>query len=68
MRVCDCLEECCVSSKPFGGWVSRSGLMGVVENVKFGDLDASVVNGFFGDERLLFFLGVGFVHSLLLGY
>ena len=43
--VCVCVVGCCVSSYRWAGYVSRSGLMGVVEKVRFGDLHSSVVFG-----------------------
>jgi hypothetical protein len=38
--------------------VSRYGLMGVVENVRFGDCQPPIVRGFSGGVRLLILLGV----------
>jgi hypothetical protein len=43
--VCVCCVECCVSSYRWVGCVSRSGLMGVMKKVRFGDLHSSVVFG-----------------------
>jgi hypothetical protein len=43
--VCACCVGCCASSYQWVGCVSGSGLMGVVEKVRFGDLHPSVVFG-----------------------
>jgi len=43
---------CCASSYRWVGCVSRSGLMGVVEKVRFGYLHPSIVGGFSGGVRL----------------
>ncbi len=45
----------CFSSYPFVGWVPRSRCMGVVENVRFGDLHPSLVYEFSGGCVVLFF-------------
>ncbi len=41
------------------GWVSRSGFMGVVENVRFGDRHLSIVKGFSRGVHFLVFMVVG---------
>ena len=51
--VCDGFVGCCVSSKDRVGWISRSELMGVVENVRFGDLHPPIVKEFSGSKLLL---------------
>ena len=53
--VYDCIVGYRVSSYLFVGWESRSELMGVVENVRFGDLHPPIMNGFSGGARLLIF-------------
>ncbi len=53
---CVCFVGCCVSSYPLVGRVSRSGFMDVVENVRLGDLQPSLVRGFSGGVRLFVFL------------
>ena len=44
--VCDRLVGCWVSSYLLVGWMSRSGLIGVVENVRLVDLYLSFFMGF----------------------
>ena len=44
--VCDGFVGCWVSSYLLVGWMSRSELIGVVENVRLVDLHSSVVMGF----------------------
>jgi hypothetical protein len=56
MAVCVYFVGCCVRSYPLVDWVSRSGFMGVVENVRLGDLHPSLVPGFSGVVRLFVFL------------
>ena len=46
--VCDGIVECWISSYLLVGWMSRSGLIGVVENVRLADLHPSFVMGFTG--------------------
>ncbi len=46
--VCDGFVGCWVSSYLLVGWMSRSGLIGVVENVMLVDLHPSFVIGFAG--------------------
>ena len=46
--VCDGFVGCWVSSYLLVGWMSRSGLIGVVENDRLVDLHPSVVMGFTG--------------------
>ena len=46
--VCDGFVGCCVSSCLLVAWMSRSGLIGVVENVRLVDLQPSFVIGFAG--------------------
>ena len=48
---------CCASSYWWVGWVSRSGMMGDVENMRFGDLHPPLASGFSGGVRLLVLLG-----------
>ena len=52
-EMCVGFAGCCVSSYRFFGWMSRSGLIGVVENVRLADLYPSIVIGFFGGVLLL---------------
>jgi len=54
--VCVFCVGCCVSSYRWVGYVSRSGLMRVVEKVRFGDLHASVVFGLTWGVRLFVLL------------
>jgi len=56
--VCVLCVGCCVSSYRWAGCVSRSGLMGVVEKVRFSDLHPSVVFGLTWGVRLFFLLWV----------
>jgi len=56
--VCACCLGCCASSYWRVGWVSNSGLMGVVEKVRFEDLHPSIVRGLSGDMRLFVLLQV----------
>ena len=51
--VCDGFVGCWVNSYLFVGWMSRSGLIGVVEKVRLVDLHPSVVMGFTGGVLLL---------------
>ena len=51
--LCDGFVGCWVSSYLFVGCMSRSGLIGVVENVRLVDLHPSVVMGFSGGVLLL---------------
>ena len=44
--VCDGFVGCWVSSYLLIGWMSRSGLIGIVENVRFVDLHPYFVMGF----------------------
>ena len=53
-----CCVGCCFSSYRWVGRVSRSGLMGVVENVRFGNLHPSVVLGLTWCVRLFVLLWV----------
>jgi hypothetical protein len=46
--VCDGFVGCWVSSHLLVGWMSRSGLIGVVKNVRLVDLHPSFVMGFTG--------------------
>jgi len=55
--LCVCFVGCCVSSYPLVGWMSRSGLMGVVKNVSLRYFHPSIVNGFSEDVRLSFLAG-----------
>ena len=55
--VCVRLVGCCASSNWWVGWVSRFGLMGVVENARLGDRNLPIFNGFSGGERFLILLG-----------
>jgi hypothetical protein len=50
--VCVCSVGCCDSSYRWVGCVSRSGLMGVVEKVRLGDLHPSSVLWLVGGVRL----------------
>ena len=50
--VCVCSVRCCDSSYRWVGCVSRSGLMGVVEKVRLGDLHLSSVLWLVGGVRL----------------
>jgi hypothetical protein len=50
--VCVLCVGCCVSSYRWVGCVSRSGLMGVVEKVRFGALHSSSVFGLTWGVRL----------------
>ena len=43
---CDGFVGCCLSSYLMVGWMSRSGLIGVVENVRLVDLHPPFVIGF----------------------
>ncbi len=51
--LCDEFVGCWVNSYLFVGCMSRSGLIGVVENVRLVDLHPSVVMGFSGGVLLL---------------
>ena len=51
-----CCVGCCASSFWRTGSVSRFGLMGVVEKVRFGDLHPSIVHGLTGGVRLFVLL------------
>ena len=53
---CDGFVGCWVSSYLLVGWMSRSGLIGVVENVRLVDLHPSVVMGFTRGVLLLILL------------
>ena len=55
--VCDGFVGCCVSSYLLVGWMSRSGLIGVVENVRLADLHPSLVIWFTGGVLLLTWRG-----------
>ena len=56
--VCVIFVGCCTSSHSRVGWVSRSRLIGDVENARFGDLHPPIVNVFCGGTFLLIlFLG-----------
>ena len=57
-EVCVGFVGCCMSSYGFAGWKSRSGLIGVVENVRPSDLHPSIVIGFFEGVLLLTWRGV----------
>ena len=46
--LCDGFVGCWVNSYLFVGWMSRSGLIGVVEKVRLVDLHPSIVMGFTG--------------------
>ena len=46
--ICDGFIGCWVSSYLLAGWMSRFGLIGVVENVRLADLHPSFVMGFTG--------------------
>ena len=52
-KVCVGFVGCWVSSYRFVGWMSRSGLIWIVENVRLADLYPSVVIGFFEGVLLL---------------
>ena len=56
--VCMCCVGCCVSSYRWVRCVPRSRLMGVVENVRFGDLHPSVILGLTWGVRLFVLLWV----------
>jgi hypothetical protein len=56
--VCVCSVGCCDSSYRWVGCVSRSGLMGVVEKVRLGDLHPSSVRWLDGGVRLFVLLCV----------
>jgi len=56
--VCVCCVGCCISSYMWVGCVSRSGLMGVVEKMRFGDLHPSVVLGLTWGVRLFILVWV----------
>ncbi len=56
--VCVDLVGCCVSSYSLAAWISRSGLMGVAENVRLIDLHFPFVCGVFGGVLLLVRRGV----------
>ena len=56
--VCMCCMGCCASSRRWVGCVSRSGLMRVVEKVRFGDRHPSVVLGLTWGVRLFVLLWV----------
>jgi hypothetical protein len=51
--VCVGFVGCCVSSQYLVGWISRYRLMGVVENMRFGDLHPPIANTISGGVRLL---------------
>ena len=55
--VCDVFVGCWVSSYLLVGWMSRSGLIGVVENVRLVDLHPSFLMGFPGGVLLLTWRG-----------
>jgi hypothetical protein len=55
---CVCCVGCCVSSNRLVGCVSRSGLMGVVEKVRLGDLHPSSVFALIMGLRLFVLLWV----------
>ena len=55
--VCFCVG-CCVSSYRWAGYVSRSGLMGVVEKLRLGDLYPSAVFGLTWGVHLFILLRV----------
>ena len=54
--VCVCCVRCSVSSYRWVGCVSRSGLIGVVEKVRLGDLHPSLVFGLTWGVRLFVLL------------
>ncbi len=64
-RVCLDFVGCWLSSYRLVGWMSRPGLIGVVENVMLADLHPSIVTGFSGGFLLLTWRGVcvRFVHA-----
>ena len=56
--MCVCCVGCCASSYRLVGCASRSGLMGVVEKVRLGDLHPSSVVGLTLGVRLFVLLWV----------
>ena len=58
--VCVFSVGCCVSSYRWVGYVSRSGMIGVVEKVRLGDLHPSAVFWLDGGEHLFVLLRVFF--------
>ena len=57
-EVCVGFIGCCVSSYRLVWWMSRTGLIGVVENVRLTDLHPSIVTGSIGGVLILTWLGV----------